>query len=74
MSNIELIKRLQLANVTCNECGEKYGTYSVGYSSWWTGICHVCGQAGIVTEARDFAYFITGLRRLKLEEVVRESP
>jgi len=67
MNNKQLIKKLKNANVTCNECGDKYGVYSVGCSSWWTGVCHVCDRPGIVTETRDFAYFVTGIRKLTLE-------
>ena len=72
MNNRELIKKLKNANVTCNDCGDKYGIYSVGYSSWWTGVCHVCNRPGSVTEARDFAYFITGIRKLTLEELIHD--
>jgi hypothetical protein len=49
------------------ECGQKYGVYSVGCSSVWNGTCGVCGEETRVTETRDFAYFITGIRKLKLE-------
>jgi hypothetical protein len=31
------------------------------------GKCGVCGEEKIVTESRDYAYFITGIRKLKLE-------
>jgi hypothetical protein len=29
--------------------------------------CDVCGETKRITETRDFAYFITGIRKLKLE-------
>jgi hypothetical protein len=39
--------------------------YSVGCSSVWQGICQVCGETKGVTETRDYAYFYTGIRKLK---------
>jgi uncharacterized protein (DUF983 family) len=62
-----LLKRLEQAGTTCMNCGQKYGVYSVGCSSVWNGKCGVCGEEKRVTESRDFAYFITGIRKLKLE-------
>jgi hypothetical protein len=53
----ELIKRLQDAEVTCHDCGKKYGEYSVGCSSTWEGKCDVCGETKGVTETRDYGYF-----------------
>ena len=37
------------------------------FRSVWNGVCGVCGEEKRVTESRDFAYFITGIRKLKLE-------
>jgi ribosomal protein S27E len=68
MSNKKLIKKLKSAYVTCFDCGDKYGVYSVGYSSIWEGKCDVCGKTKNITEARDFAYFVTGIRKLTLED------
>ena len=34
----------------------------------WEGKCGVCGMSTYVTESRDFAYFITGIRKLTLED------
>jgi hypothetical protein len=62
-----LLKRLEQAGTTCMDCGQTYGVYSVGCSSVWNGKCGVCGEEKRVTESRDFAYFITGIRKLKLE-------
>ena len=62
-----LLKTLENAYNTCFDCGEKYGVYSVGCSSVYEGKCNVCGETKRITEARDFAYFITGIRKLKLE-------
>ncbi len=62
-----LLKRLEQTGTTCMDCGQKYGVYSVGCSSVWNGKCGVCGEEKRVTESRDFAYFITGIRKLKLE-------
>jgi hypothetical protein len=63
----KLIKRLERAYVCCAECGDKYGVYSVGCSSIWNDCCDICDKVGPVTEARDYAYFVTGLRRLYAE-------
>ncbi len=54
------------------DCGQKYGVYSVGCSSVWNGKCGVCGEEKRVTESRDFAYFITGIRKLK-KEILEEK-
>lgn len=61
-----MIKKLENAYTSCNDCGTKWGVYSVGCSSIWMGICQVCGEEKPVTEARDYAYFMTGIRKLKL--------
>jgi len=52
---------------TCFDCGQKYGVYSVGCSSVYEAKCGVCGEIKRITETRDFAYFVTGIRKLKLE-------
>ena len=62
--NKELLSKLENAYVVCSDCGSKYGVYSVGCSSIWEGACDVCGEAKPVTEARDYAYLITGIRKL----------
>lgn len=63
----ELVKKLQDAYNTCMDCGRTYGVYSVGCSSVYESKCDVCGETKPITETRDFAYFITGIRKLKLE-------
>ena len=68
MSNKKLIKKLKNAYQTCFDCGNKYGVYSVGCSSVWEGKCDVCGETKGVTEARDYAYFVTGIRKLMKED------
>jgi ribosomal protein S27E len=62
-----LLKKLENAYTTCMDCGQTYGVYSVGCSSVWNGTCNVCGEEKRITETRDFGYFITGIRKLKLE-------
>jgi hypothetical protein len=62
-----LLKKLETAYDTCFDCGKKYGVYSVGCSSVYESKCGVCGEIKPITETRDFAYFITGIRKLKLE-------
>jgi hypothetical protein len=64
---IKMIKRLERAYVCCKKCGDEYGVYSVGCSSTWNDVCDVCDKLGPVTEARDYAYLVTGLRRLYAE-------
>lgn len=68
LTNKQLIKKLKNAYVTCFDCGVKYGVYSVGCSSVYEGKCDVCGETKRITETRDFAYFITGIRNLTLED------
>jgi hypothetical protein len=67
-----LIKKLQDATVCCKECGGQWGVYSVGCSSTWMGICRVCDQEKRITETRDYAYFFTGIRKLKAQ--LKELP
>jgi hypothetical protein len=55
--NTPSIKTLKDAEVTCHDCGNKYGTYSVGCSSTWEGKCDVCGEVKGITETRDYGYF-----------------
>lgn len=62
----KLIKKLEDAYVVCDDCGSRYGVYSVGCSSIWNSKCDVCGEEKPVTEARDYAYLITGIRKIKL--------
>jgi hypothetical protein len=62
-----LLKKLETAANTCFDCGKKYGVYSVGCSSVYESKCGVCGEIKPITETRDFAYFITSIRKLKLE-------
>ena len=65
--NTPSLKILKDAEVTCHDCGNKYGTYSVSCSSTWEGKCDVCGETKIITEARDWGYFTTGIRKLTNE-------
>jgi len=65
LSDRALMKRLKNAYVCCKDCGTQYGVYSVGCSSCYNGICDVCGEEKSITEARDCAYLITGIRRLQ---------
>jgi hypothetical protein len=55
--NTPTIQTLKDAEVTCHDCGNKYGTYSVGCSSTWEGKCDVCGEVKGITETRDYGYF-----------------
>lgn len=56
-----LVERLTQADVVCRDCGDKYGKYSVGYSSTWEGQCHVCGETKPITEVRDWGYLAKGI-------------
>lgn len=60
----DLLKRLEQAYVCCKDCGLQYGVYSVGCSSSYMDTCQVCGEYKSVTETRDYAYLITGKRKL----------
>jgi hypothetical protein len=62
--NTPSVQTLMNAEVTCHDCGKKYGKYSVGCSSTWEGKCDVCGETKGVTEVRDYGYFAKGIREL----------
>ena len=68
-----LIKKLENAYNTCFDCGKQYGVYSVGCSSVYESKCDVCGETKPITETRDFGYFITGIRKLKMEILDEKS-
>ena len=68
-----LVKKLENAYRSCFDCGTKYGVYSVGCSSVYEAVCDVCGETKPITEARDFAYFMTGIRKLKMEILDEKS-
>ncbi len=55
---------LKSAEVVCGDCGSKYGHYSVGCSSTYTGTCNVCGQEKSITEVRDWNYLKEGIDKL----------
>ena len=74
MTNKQLIKKLENAYVVCRDCGNKYGVYSVGCSSVYEGKCDVCDETKPITEARDYSYLMTGIRRLKLQDAERPEP
>jgi hypothetical protein len=67
-ANKALIKKLKNAYRTCFDCGKTYGVYSVGCSSVYEAKCDVCEQIKPITEARDFGYFVTGIRKLMQED------
>jgi hypothetical protein len=56
---------LRDAEVVCKDCGDKYGTYSVGCSSTWMGKCNVCGKEKPITEVRDWGYLARGIKELQ---------
>jgi hypothetical protein len=60
----KLVKKLENAYVVCSDCGSQYGVYSVGCSSVWNAKCDVCEEEKPVTEARDYAYLVTGIRKI----------
>lgn len=62
----ELLKKLKDAYAVCRDCGMKYGVFSAGESSIWMDDCDVCGEKKAVTESRDYAYLITGIRKLTM--------
>ena len=61
-----LLVRLTTADLICSDCGNKYGKYSVGCSSFHIGTCEVCGKTAPVTEVRDFGYLQNGICAEKL--------
>lgn len=67
MNNSEILKRLTTASYTCHYCGTKWGLPRAGVSTWHRGKCDVCNRITSVTKARDYSYFITGIRQLRGE-------
>ena len=65
-----LLQRLTTADLICSDCGNKYGKYSVGCSSFHFGTCEVCGETKPITEVRDFGYLQTGIcaEKLRIKE------
>ena len=65
-----LLERLTTADLICSDCGNKYGKYSVGCSSFHIGTCEVCEKTAPVTEVRDFGYLQFGIcaEKLKIKE------
>ena len=62
-----LLQRLTSADLICSDCGNKYGKYSVGCSSFHIGTCEVCEKTAPVTEVRDFGYLQNGICAEKLK-------
>lgn len=61
MTDRKLLKRLQDAYQCCDKCGEEYGSRRSTYSTYWHGVCHVCGLEMAVTETRDWGYLHLGI-------------
>jgi hypothetical protein len=59
-----LLEKLTQADICCRDCGEKYGTYSVGCSSTWIAECPICGETKGCTEVRDWGYLTKGIQEL----------
>ncbi len=75
LETLNLINKLNNAYKCCKACGAKYGVYSVGCSSSWTGDCDVCGLENVsVTETRDYAYLYTGITKLRKELEAMKAP
>ena len=71
------LSTLLSAEQVCNECGGKYGKYSVGCSSVWEGTCDVCGKDTGVTEVRDYGYLEKGIKELRqkgINELKNQKP
>ena len=60
-----LLEKLTQADICCRDCGQKYGTYSVGCSSTWTAKCPICEEVKGCTEVRDWGYLTKGINELK---------
>ena len=60
----KLLKKLNEADVTCNDCGCHYGKPSTGTSTMWRSVCDLCGKEIAVTETRDYGYFRDTVNRL----------
>jgi hypothetical protein len=61
MTDPKLRQRLQRAYQCCDACGEAYGSPRGGASSYWHGVCDVCGLELAVTETRDWGYLHRGI-------------
>lgn len=60
-----LLTRLLTADICCRDCGQAYGSYSVGCSSTWQAECPICGETKGCTEVRDWGYLTKGIHAEK---------
>ena len=67
LPKLNLVNKMLNAGVCCNNCGTRYGKYSVGCSSVWEGTCDVCGESKPVTETRDYGYLSKGISEVRAE-------
>jgi hypothetical protein len=59
----ELRLKLEQANLTCFDCGKKYGEPRGYCATFHNGRCDVCGEEKSVTETRDYGYFNKTLKQ-----------
>ena len=51
------MKKKEMPDWICADCGNKYGSYPEGHlSTWHNGTCGICGEDKPVTEPRDYRY------------------
>ena len=67
-----LLTRLLTADICCRDCGQSYGSYSVGCSSTWQAECQICGETKGCTEVRDWGYLTKGIKAEK-EKIAGQS-
>jgi hypothetical protein len=67
-----LLTRLLTADICCRDCGQSYGSYSVGCSSTRQAECQICGETKGCTEVRDWGYLAKGIKAEK-EKIAGQS-
>ena len=67
--NIQILKK---ARVSCRDCGLRYGELSNLKAVFGMGVCDVCGERAVVTEADTFGFFYRGICNLNRRKSMQE--
>lgn len=57
----ENIQKLKKARKACRTCGVRYGDLSNPKAVFFNGVCDICDEYEVVTEADTFGFFYRGI-------------